>query len=99
MWISRSTYKEAVRRYERAEEQVDRLQEHLARVDRTIHGLPEVPGKAKAKDPMPPTLVKLFHEIYGSSSTRTQQEQWQDILKSYDRTGSWEAVETMLRGA
>lgn len=69
-WVSRGRYEDMKTRAERAEAQVDALQEHFRRLDRAAEGLPEQPREPREEPEPIPDELRWFIESFDTAGTR-----------------------------
>lgn len=80
---------------DRLRAQVDRLLDHVTRMDRVEHGLHELPQQAsKAREPMPDSL-RAEIEMVGTAANRKQLED--AAYKLHGRGFTWTSIEAKLR--
>lgn len=99
-WVSSRAYGVLEGQLERAEERADRLEarlvemtEHVSRLSRSSHGLPEKAPKPKPQEPMPEE-IRLGIDAWDDPEVR--KELRAKAFARYAQTGSWDRVKAEM---
>jgi len=94
-WVSRRAYDLALEELHRLREQNTGLYEHFKRMDRTEHGLGEVPRPARtAIEAMPETIQEY---ISGFAGQQTQKQMRDQCWRRHGRGEAWASIEADLQ--
>lgn len=96
-WVSRRAYDVVIDERDRLREQNDALLDHIRRVDRIEHGVPELPRQPRpAFEPMP---QELLHYINSYGDERFQKMQRDEAYKRHHKLGQpWSRIMAEVMG-